>query len=111
LSHAESVASSGNSLKNISDDILCLRKYPPVQEMIRYREGNKVNRDTNSTYQIWRERMQIIFSSMMGVKPYYMQLRYINEKGNERVRLDSDGTNRKIIPDSQLQNQAHRGEF
>ncbi len=52
LSHAESVASSGNSLKNISDDILCLRKYPPVQEMIRCREGNKVNRDTNSTYQI-----------------------------------------------------------
>jgi methyl-accepting chemotaxis protein len=77
--------------------------------MIRYREGNKVNRDTNSTYQIWLERMQIIFASMMGVKPYYMQLRYINEKGNERVRLDYDGKNIKIIPDSQLQNQAHRG--
>ena len=109
MSHAESVASSGNSLKNISDDILCLRKYPPVQEMIRYRDGNKVKRDTNSTYQIWLERMQIIFASMIGVKPYYMQLRYINEKGNERVRLDPDGKNIKIIPDSQLQNQAHRG--
>jgi len=110
LSHlGESVASSGNSLKNISDDILCLRKYPPVHEMIRYREGNKVNRETNSTYQIWVERMQIIFSSMIGVKPYYMQLRYINEKGNERVRLDYDGTNIKFIPDSQLQKQAHRG--
>ena len=46
---------------------------------------------------------------MIGVKPYYMQLRYINEKGNERVRLDSDGKNIKIIPDSQVQNQAHRG--
>ncbi len=109
MSHAESVASSGNSLKNISDDILCLRKYPPVQEMIRCREGNKVNRDTNSTYQIWLERMQIIFASMIGVKPYYMQLRYRNEKGNERVRLDYDGTHIKIIPDSQQQNQAHRG--
>ncbi len=38
-----------------------------------------------------------------------MQLRYINEKGNERVRLDCDGTNIKNIPDSQLQNQTHRG--
>jgi methyl-accepting chemotaxis protein len=38
-----------------------------------------------------------------------MQLRYINQKGNERVRLDYDGTNIKIIPDYQLQNQAHRG--
>jgi methyl-accepting chemotaxis protein len=69
----------------------------------------KVNRETNSTYQIWVERMQIIFSSMIGVKPYYMQLRYINEKGNQLLRLDSDGTNIKNIPDCQLQNQAHRG--
>jgi methyl-accepting chemotaxis protein len=87
LSHAESVASSGNSFKNISDDILCLGKYPPVQEMIRCREGNKVNPETNSTYQSWVEQMQIIFSSMMGVKPYYMQWRYINEKGNEGVQI------------------------
>ena len=56
--------------------------------MIRCREGNKVNPGTNSTYQIWVEQMQIIFASMIGVKPYYMQWRYINEKGNERVRLD-----------------------
>lgn len=77
--------------------------------MIRCREGNKVNPETNSTYKIWVEGMQIIFSSMIGVKPYYMQLRYIKEKGNERVRLDYDGINIKIIPDYQLQNQAHRG--
>jgi methyl-accepting chemotaxis protein len=77
--------------------------------MIRCRERNKVNPETNSTYQSWVERMPIIFSSMIGVKPYYMQLRYINEKNNERVRLDYDGKNIKIIPDSQLPNQAHRG--
>ena len=77
--------------------------------MIRCREGNKVNRETNSTSQIWVERMQIIFLSMIGVQPYYMQLRYINEKGNERVRLDYDGKNLKLIPDPQLPNQDHRG--
>ena len=110
MSHlGESVASSRNSLKNISDDILCLRKYPPLHEMIRCREGNKVNPETNSTYQILVERMQILFSSMIGVKPYYMQWRYIKEKTNERVRLDYDGTHIKFIPAYQLQNQAHRG--
>ncbi len=77
--------------------------------MIRCREGNKVNRETNSTYQIWLERMQIIFASMIGVKPYYMQLGYRNEKGNERVRLDYDGTYIKILPDSQLQNHDRTG--
>ncbi|MEG4231244.1 methyl-accepting chemotaxis protein [Microcoleus sp. Pol11C3] len=116
LSHlAESVVSSGgqivNTLENMSDDVLFFRKCPPLLEMIRAREGNGVNVETNSTYQSWVERMQILFSSMMEVKPYYMQLRYIDEKGNERVRLNSDGKNIKIIPDSQLQNQAHRDYF
>ena len=52
--------------------------------------------------------MPIIFSSMMGAKPYYMQWRYINEKGNERVRLDYEEKNIKTIPDFQMQDQAHR---
>ena len=40
-----------------------------------------------------------------------MQLRYIDEKGNEIVRVDSDKKNIKIIPNSQLQNQGNRDYF
>jgi methyl-accepting chemotaxis protein len=111
----ERVASSGeeivNSLKNLSYDILFLSKTPPIQGLIRAREGNGVDRPNNSTYQNWIDRMQSTFSSMMEVKPYYMQLRYIDEKGNELVRVDTDGTNIKVIPDSQLQNKADRDYF
>jgi methyl-accepting chemotaxis protein len=112
---AESVASSGeklvNKLENISYDILFLSKSPPIQGIIRAREGNGTDKETNSTYQNWVDRMQIIFASMMEVKPYYMQLRYIDENGNELVRLNSDGKNIKIVPNSELQNQAHRDYF
>ncbi|MEG4319011.1 MULTISPECIES: methyl-accepting chemotaxis protein [unclassified Microcoleus] len=112
---AESVASSGekmvNNLENINNDVLILSKSPPIQGMIRARDGNGVDKETNSTYQNWVDRMQIIFSSMMEVKPYYMQLRYIDEKGNELVRLNSDGKTIKIVPNSELQNQAHRDYF
>ncbi|WP_293124193.1 methyl-accepting chemotaxis protein [Microcoleus sp. bin38.metabat.b11b12b14.051] len=111
----ESVASSGekivNNLQNISYDVLILSKSPPIQGMIRAKEGNGVDKETNSTYQNLAQRMQIIFSSMMEVKPYYMQLRYIDEKGNELVRLNYDGKQIKIIPESQLQNQANRDYF
>jgi methyl-accepting chemotaxis protein len=111
----KSVASSGekivNSLKNQSSDVLLLSKTPPIQGLIRAREGKGVDRQSNSTYQNWLERMQIIFSSMMEVKPYYMQLRYIDEKGNELMRIDSDSKKIKIIPDSQLQNKADRDYF
>jgi methyl-accepting chemotaxis protein len=111
----KSVASSGekivNSLKNQSSDVLLLSKTPPIQGLIRAIEGKGVDRQSNSTYQNWLERMQIIFSSMMEVKPYYMQLRYIDEKGNELMRIDSDSKKIKIIPDSQLQNKADRDYF
>jgi methyl-accepting chemotaxis protein len=111
----ESVSSSGEkifqNLKNLSDDILFFSKTPPIQGLIRAREGNGVDRETNSTYQNWVDRMQITFSSMMEVKPYYMQLRYIDEKGNELVRVDSDRKNIKIFPNSQLKNKVDRDYF
>ncbi|MEZ2238652.1 methyl-accepting chemotaxis protein [Microcoleus sp.] len=115
LSLDESVKSSGNQMinkfENFSSDILFIGKSPPIQGIIRAREGTGVDRESNSTYQNWVERMQIIFSSLMEVKPYYMQLRYIDEKGNELVRVDSDGKNIKILPDNQLQNKAGRDYF
>jgi methyl-accepting chemotaxis protein len=111
----KSVASSGQnlsqSLTNLGYDVLFLSKTPPIQGLIRAREGNGVDTETNSTYQIWVDRMQIIFSSLMEVKPYYMQLRYIDEKGNELVRVDSKNNNIKVIPNSQLQNKADRDYF
>lgn len=111
----ESVASSReqivNKLENISYDVLFFSKSPPIQGIIRARDENGVDKETNSTYQNWVDRMQITFASMMEFKPYYMQFRYIDEKGNELVRLDSDGKTIKIVPNSELQNQAHRDYF
>ncbi|MEG4572822.1 methyl-accepting chemotaxis protein [Microcoleus sp. N3A4] len=100
-----------NKLENLRADILFLRNTPPVQGMIRALEGKGVDTQTNSTYQDWVELMQLTFSSMMEAKPYYMQLRYIDNKGKEIVRLDSDGTNIKFIPDFQLQNKSDRDYF
>ncbi|MFB8796379.1 MAG: methyl-accepting chemotaxis protein [Microcoleus sp.] len=112
---SDSVNSSANQMinkfENLRADVLFLRKTPPVQGMIRAREGNGVDTKTNSSYQDWVYRMQLTFSSMMEAKPYYMQLRYIDNKGKEIVRVDSDGTNIKLIPDSQLENKADRDYF
>ncbi|MEG5174492.1 methyl-accepting chemotaxis protein [Microcoleus sp. B3-D7] len=100
-----------NKFENLRADILFLRKTPPVQGMIRAREGNGVDKQTNSTYKDWVYRMQLTFLSLMEAKSYYMQLRYLDNSGKEIVRVDSDGTNIKVIPDSQLQNKADRDYF
>ncbi|MEG4515943.1 MULTISPECIES: methyl-accepting chemotaxis protein [unclassified Microcoleus] len=100
-----------NKFENLRADILFLRKTPPVQGMIRAREGNGVDKQTNSTYKDWVYRMQLTFLAMMEAKPYYMQLRYIDNSGKEIVRVDSDGRNIQVIPESQLQNKADRDYF
>src|SRR6478672_3916597 len=97
-----------NKFENLRADILFLPKTPPVQGMIRAKEGNGVDKKTNSTYKDWVYRMQLTFLAMMEAKPYYMQLRYIDNSGKEIVRVDSDGKNIQVIPDSQLQNKADR---
>ncbi|MEG3924565.1 methyl-accepting chemotaxis protein [Microcoleus sp. D3_18a_C4] len=100
-----------NQFDNLRADILFLRKTPPVQGMIRAREGKGVDKQTNSTYKDWVYRMQLTFLSLMEAKPYYMQSRYIDNSGKEIVRVDSDGTNLQVIPDSQLQNKADEDYF
>lgn len=100
-----------NKFENLRADILCLRKTPPVQGIIRTQEGNGGNKNTNSTYKDWVERMQVTFLPMMEAKPYYIQLRYIDHKGKEIVRLDSDGPNINVILDSKLQSKADRDYF
>ncbi len=98
-------------LNGVSDDVLFLSKTPPIQGIIRSKVNGGVDPQGNSSYDAWVEQLQTIFTAMMEQKPHYMQLRYIDEKGDELVRVDSNGTNIKVIPKAGLQNKADRPYF
>lgn len=100
-----------NNLENIGYDVLFLSKVPPIQGIVRARNNNSIDPQDNSTYDIWRERLSIIFIEFMQTKPYYMQLRYLDKSGNEIVRVNSDGLIVQNIPEEQLQNKAKREYF
>ncbi|WP_324236090.1 methyl-accepting chemotaxis protein [Okeania sp.] len=100
-----------NYLKSISSDILFISKVPPIQGIVRARNNTGIDPKDNSTYDIWVERLSAIFTAFMQGKPYYMQLRYLDENGNEMVRVDSDGLIIETIPKKQLQNKANRDYF
>lgn len=106
-----SAAKIVNSLEHISDDVLFLSKVPPIQGIIRAREGNGNDRETNSTYDAWVDRLNIIFTSMMEAKAYYMQLRYLDENGNEIVRVEALESTIEVISEEKLQNKADRDYF
>lgn len=103
LEGENSVTSINTTLKTIQSDILYLSKTPPVQGIVRARENKGIDPQDQSTYNAWISRMTIIFSSFLEARSYYYQLRYLDENGNELVRVDSrDGKIRETAKE-QLQ--------
>ncbi len=98
-------------LDGANQDVEFLNKVPPIQGIIRARQNQQEDEDGNSSYRVWVNRLQQIFVAMMQAKSRYMQLRYLDENGNEMVRVDSDGTTVAAIPESQLQNKGDRDYF
>ncbi|MCT7956174.1 methyl-accepting chemotaxis protein [Laspinema palackyanum] len=93
-------------LKNVKADILYLSQTPPVQGIVRSRANKGIDPQDKSSYQDWKSRLEIIFNSFLDSKPYYYQLRYLDENGNELVRMNSKNGTIQTVPDSQLQNKA-----
>ena len=98
-------------LERYTDDLLLLTETPSIQGMIRAREGGGYDREGQSTSRLWRKRLEQILESLGTRKTEYLQLRYMDEKGNELVRVDFKDGKARIVPDTELQNKADRYYF
>jgi len=94
-------------LEGINEDVLFLSKIPAIQGIIRSETASEGNQSAD----VWVDQAQTIFESLMQAKSQYMQLRFLDENGQEIVRVDSDGTTTTVIPQSELQNKGDRGYF
>ncbi len=108
---ADEAESIETVLEGINKDVVFLSKTPPVQGIIRAKDNGGADKQGNTSYDSWVEQLQTNFTAMMETKPYYMQLRYLDENGNEMVRVDSDGTTTKVISKEKLQNKGDRPYF
>jgi methyl-accepting chemotaxis protein len=89
-------------LGRIGSDALFLGKAPELQNIL---QAQDVNRDNSI------KQLQKVFVALMKTRSYYMQVRYLDENGQEIVRVDSDGKDVKVIPESELQNKGNRPYF
>lgn len=92
-------------------DVLYLSQTPPIQGIVRSRENNGIDPQDKSSYSEWVKRLNIIFVSFLEARPYYYQLRYLDEKGNELVRVNSKSGSVEILQGSQLQNKFNTEYF
>lgn len=98
-------------MEQFHSDILALSDTPPIQGLIRAQINNGIDPLEETTYEVWRNRLIQIFVAQAGNKKFYQQLRYLNEEGEEVVRVDYRNDQVIVVPISDLQNKADRDYF
>ncbi|MFB2936378.1 methyl-accepting chemotaxis protein [Aerosakkonemataceae cyanobacterium BLCC-F154] len=108
----ENSKKSINQLIDISKaDVLYLSQTPPIQGIVRAKENKGIDPQDKSTYPEWVKRLNIIFVSFLEARPYYYQIKYLDQNGNELVRVNSKSGSVEVVQGSQLQNKLNTEYF
>lgn len=86
---------------SLKAEVVYLSNLSELDDLIHARKGEE-------NYEKMRNAVASTFAQLMQAKQVYMQLRYIDEEGNEIVRVDFNGKTTKIIPRRMLQNKKDR---
>ncbi len=100
-----------NFINGVSDDVVFLSKLPPIQGIIRAKDNGGLDAQSNLSYNAWIGQLQANFVAVIEQKPHYMKLSYIDENGKEVVRVDTDGSKIKVVPEGELQQKIDRQIF
>ncbi|MEW6233568.1 MAG: GAF domain-containing protein, partial [Chloroflexota bacterium] len=98
-------------LDEIQGDLSVAANVPPIQGIVRARAGGGYDREGDASYDDWVKELQHIFGAMETAYQRYLQIRFLDENGNELVRVDWDGQRARPIPPAELQNKADRPYF
>ncbi len=114
LIHHTVIREEGSTIKNLLDAFASKAKlaalYPPIQGIIRARETG-IDPVDQSTLKQWKERLQTIFFAEIQTDPDIFQMRYLDEKGQEMIRVEKIGETVRIAAESELQNKSDRYYF
>ncbi|MCA9387699.1 MAG: cache domain-containing protein, partial [Candidatus Andersenbacteria bacterium] len=97
--------------EDVQGTLRSLHGTPPLQGLIRASENDGIDEVGLSTEQQWKERLQTIFVSEMNAARIYDQLRFIDETGQEIVRVDDVEGEIFVVSEEKLQNKANRDYF
>lgn len=92
-------------------DVLILASTPHVQGILRAQRGDGIDALEKSSYKQWIDGFNNIFHAFMKVNPDYQQVRFINELGQELIRMERRGNKIVSIEENQLQNKNSRRYF
>ncbi len=86
-------------------DILFLSKSPTTINLLEARRGGDVDESTAA------KAVGDEFLAFSRARKMYYQIRYLDEKGQEVIRVDSDGIDSRLVAENRLQNKGNRYYF
>ncbi|MDC8830773.1 ATP-binding protein [Alteromonas gilva] len=109
LSEIETLISS--EYRAFKEDITFLYSTPPISGLTRAATNDGVDPLDGTTTELWKGRLSNIFTSFMENNQAYFQLRVIDAKGQEMLRVER--LNGKVVPraSNDLQNKSERYYF
>lgn len=111
LSHLKDEVSSRSDkisqfLRNVEADALYLSQSPTLLDWVNAPRRGKVNL-VSLRAKVEREFLAFAHNRRQA----YYQVRYLDERGWERIRINSDGVSSLLVPANQLQNKQQRYYF
>jgi len=99
------------TLSESRHSLMIVRDTPPVQAIIRTRDAGGIDPLTGDKLEFWEHRLKTIFASVMAQLPQIQQIRYLDEAGDELVRVNSAKTGLRSASARELQKKANRDYF
>jgi PAS domain S-box-containing protein len=111
---ADAIASQfTGGLEGLRQDVAFLAAVPAVDGYLRARRAGGVDAIERRTEEQWRQLLVEIFEAKLRTKPQYFQIRIIGAENNGReiIRVERQGSEVAVVPDSLLQEKGQRPYF
>jgi PAS domain S-box-containing protein len=100
-----------HQIADARSNLMAIATTPPVQGIIRAKDNGGRDPLTGETTDIWLARFEKIFTAFISFHPGYAYIRYIDEKGNEIIRVDLEGGRVRTAPRSELETRSGYSYF
>lgn len=100
-----------DAVAGFRSDLLVVADTPPVQGILRAKDHGGVDPMTGDRTEYWFTRLEQIFTAFLANHPEYCQLRYLDERGSELVRVQSGQKIITVTPRAGLQNKSQYPYF
>ena len=98
-------------LSTIESDLLFLANLPSLKGIVRATYGGGIDPVKGVSQRALRNRLGTIFREFAEKKRYYMQIRYLDARGKESVRVDFNDAGAKVFSEGELSFKGKSGYF